>query len=295
MTIARSTSCLRVRLVKSGITAIVVGVFLSAALDRTLVFAGLWAPMRFALTTAVLLVVLIAPLLYSLDRWVVRPLETLRTMQRDQRADRPVTVPFSTGGPLPDELRETLQQHATILNTLQRTNQRLHKEVRRRTSGLSALAASASAVVSATDERLGPRVLDALKNVAVDAHPVVILPEGNAYVVHVAATSNTSPSERRALETQLLDQLAKNRPLTVRWSDMGQQSGDPILRLRLLFRAPIQDDQGLAAVCLFTSAPANLSLPSGSVRHILTTLASQLHCRLGRSASSISPDVRAIS
>lgn len=273
-------STLRRRLTLGGMAALVVAVVASAAVDRALVLAEVAAPLRFALSTAVLLVGAVAPLLASLERWVIRPLEALDEVHRQSKAGRDPSLPEAALARMPLEFRKAVQRQLELLDTMQRTNKRLSAQVSRRTAVLQAMVEASDAVLTASDAELGGRLVQGLRPIAGETLPALLLPTGRGLELHIAHAVQVDPVRMEAIEESLERELGGGHELTVHWHPAPSLHTERISGLRVLFRAPVEPEPG--AVLLLTHRPADFEVSTVSVRSTLRSLADQLSVRLAR-------------
>lgn len=283
-------SSLRTRLGIAGTVAVLVAIALSALIDRALVLAGLWPPLRYLAATGTVVAVLVLPLLWSLEVWVLRPVEALRALHRKAEAGETPSLPRETTDGLPEEMRVALEQQVAMLEALHSTNRRLANEVGRRTAVLEALLAGSDAVLTAPDAELGRGLVEALRNIAGDAHPAVILPalDGAGYTLHLAPAGELSGPDRARLEAELREELGRDRALAVDWHPAPRRSHEPIKRLRVLLRVPLGDGAQMPALLLLTNQPPGFQVAVAELRSTLATLGQQILHRLDQGPAGYS-------
>lgn len=277
---ASEGSTLRRRLTLGGMVALLAAVVASAAVDRAMVLADVAAPLRFALSTAVLLVGAVAPLLISLERWVVRPLEALDEVHRQSKAGRDPSLPEAALARMPQEFRRAVRRQLQLLDDMRRTNKRLTAEVSRRTAVLQAMVEASDAVLTAGEEELGGRVVQGLRPIAGETLPALLLPTSQGLALHIAHAVHLDPVRMDSIEESLERELGDGHALQVHWHPAPSLHNERLHSLRVLFRAPI--DPGPAAVLLLTHRPADFEVSTVSVRSTLRSLAHQLSVRLAR-------------
>lgn len=225
---------IRRRFFLGGVGAITGAVLLSGVVDRALVLAGLPPPARFALAAAAMLVVLVVPLMWSLERWVIRPIEALDGLHAHPRPPDAATLHDRA---LPREVAEIIHQHTTLVTKLSTTNERLVREVQRRTEVQEVLIAAADALSRLTPDRSpAETLLPIVARLEPRGAAASVLREDDRWVLAIRPPAPVADDAVAAIETKLLRVLGRDHRLAVRWLPPAQRSADSIHTLRILVR-----------------------------------------------------------
>lgn len=278
---AKSRGSMRWRFLAAGAAAVAVAVLLGGGLDRAMVIAGFPAPMRFASTAAVMLACLVLPLMWTLERWVIRPIAALDRLHDAPPGTRRPVLP--TAG-LPLELAEVIHHHTELLHRLDDHNAALKEQVDRRTAALEVLIESADALsqmAGATDAEV---LLAPLGHLAPGAAAVVVQrddtgleDDGLGWTAHVAPPGPVPEDLRETLEARVRKTFGRDVPgiLHVAWHPPIDPEGPAVTHVHLLAREPVS--QGSArSIGLLAVASSGLVGTADDVRRVLSVTATWL-------------------
>jgi len=273
-----SRAPMRWRFFAAGTGAVLLATGLGAVADRALVLAELPPPLRYLATTAIILVLLVGPLLWSLERWVVRPLEALEALHTRKAPDADEEQSLKAPD-LPTEMAEVIHHHTKLLDTLRRTNDRLRTQVERRTSALEAIVGTATAL-----HTLGPGVS---KGEAVLPHIAGLDHTSSAAFVHrtdgrweaiILPRAPPAPDAIDELSDRIRKTLGRGQRLRIRWLPPIDPSATPVRYFRVMARQPLRPDPGRndpAALALLSMRDGRAAVPEDAER-VLSTVAAWL-------------------
>jgi hypothetical protein len=268
-----SRAPIRWRFFAAGAGAILTAILLGGAIDRTLVLNEVAPQIRFAASAGVMLVLLVVPLMLSLERWVIRPLEALEGLHDTKRKhDR---SPLSERD-LPQEMAEVIGHHTEMLSSLHDANERLQAEVKRRTEALEVIVSAADALSrmhpgSPPAEVLLPHVAQ----LDVGCAAALVHRADGRWVATVLPPGPIDSEEMEKVEDRIGRLLGQGQRLRIDWLPPIVPGGEPVQNLRVLVRQPLDPDASPpspAALVLLSARPSSGSPAGDDLRRVVSTL-----------------------
>lgn len=268
-----SRAPIRWRFFATGAGAVVVALLAGGLIDRALTLAEVAPQLRFATSTVAVIALLVGPLLYSLEGWVIQPLEALEHLHdKEARADRHALRRHE----LPKEVADVIRRHTELLYELEASNRVLQTRVMRRTEALEVIVSAADILTrSEPGLDLTRALLPLIARLDVGSAAAIVQREDDRWVLVVQPPGPVHAEDRASLEARMLHLISREETMRVVWLPPTEAGAEPVRRLRLLARQPLdpeQDPEHPAALVLFTVRPAGISPVAEDLRRVLSTL-----------------------
>lgn len=267
---------IRLRFLAGGAGSVLMALAVGAATDRAMVMADLAPQLRFAVTSLEMVALLVLPLMWSLEGWVIQPLEALEVL-RDQEKRQASDHPALTSRDLPQEMAEMIGHHTQMLVDLETSNATLKAEIARRTAALEVLVDAGDALTAhANSERVVDQLLPLIARLSKGNAAYMVTMQRGRWTVRIRPPGPVPPENQEDLENRVRRLLGHGERLHVEWTEPSDPNGTTVQHLRVLARQALptgNGNGGPGAVGLLSTAPASLSSAPEDVRRVLATIA----------------------